>query len=142
MADSFQKRTIANRINFGMRRTKWLIAMMHWVQDFYHCSKQPTIDDFVTANNSSKHCLLQHNVLPSVRSTPIRLIQLVRRPTRASSRMKGSGQNGIPLSSITFLLYLGSMVYHYPTSFGKTKRQTTPVILRATSQRRSLLAHL
>ena len=31
MADSFQKRTIANRINFGMRRTKWLIAMMHWV---------------------------------------------------------------------------------------------------------------
>ena len=51
MADSFQKRTIANRINFGMRRTKWLIAMMHWVQDFSHCSKQPTIDDFVTAND-------------------------------------------------------------------------------------------
>ena len=51
MADSFQKRTIANRINFGMRRRKWLIAMMHWVQDFSHCSKQPTIDDFVTAND-------------------------------------------------------------------------------------------
>ena len=51
MADSFQKRTIANRINFGMRRTKLLIAMMHWVQDFYRCSKQPTIDDFVTAND-------------------------------------------------------------------------------------------
>ena len=51
MADSFQKRTIANRINFGMRRTKWLIAMMHWVQDFSRCSKQPNIDDFVTAND-------------------------------------------------------------------------------------------
>ena len=51
MADSFQKRTIANRINFGMRRTKWLIAMMHWVQDFSRCSKRPTIDDFVTAND-------------------------------------------------------------------------------------------
>ena len=51
MADSFQKRTIANWINFGMRHTKWLIAMMHWVQDFYRCSKQPTIDDFVTAND-------------------------------------------------------------------------------------------
>ena len=51
MADSFQKRTIANRINYGMRRTKWLIAMMHWVQDFSRCSKQPTIDDFVTAND-------------------------------------------------------------------------------------------
>ena len=51
MADSFQKRTIANCINFGMRRTKWHIAMMHWVQDFSRCSKQPTIDDFVTAND-------------------------------------------------------------------------------------------
>ena len=51
MADSFQKQTIANRINFGMRRTKWLIAMMHWVQDFSHCYRQPTIDDFVTAND-------------------------------------------------------------------------------------------
>ena len=51
MADSFQKRTITNQINFGMRHTKWLIAMMHWVQDFSRCSRQPTIDDFVTANN-------------------------------------------------------------------------------------------
>ena len=51
MADSFQKRTIANRINFSMRCTKWLIAMMHWVQDFSCCSRQPTIDDFVTADD-------------------------------------------------------------------------------------------
>ena len=51
MADSFQKRTIANRINFGMRRIKWLIAMMHWVQDFSRCSRRPNIDDFVTAND-------------------------------------------------------------------------------------------
>ena len=51
MANSFQKQTIANHINFGMRHTKWLIAMMHWVQDFSRCSKQPTIDDFVTAND-------------------------------------------------------------------------------------------
>ena len=34
-----------------MRRTKWLIAMMHWVQDFSRCSRQSTIDDFVTAND-------------------------------------------------------------------------------------------
>ena len=25
--------------------------MTHWVQDFYRCSKQPTIDDFITAND-------------------------------------------------------------------------------------------
>ena len=51
MADSFQKRNIANRINFGMRHTKWRIAMMHWVQDFSRCSRLPTIDDFITAND-------------------------------------------------------------------------------------------
>ena len=51
MADCFQKQTIADRINFGMRHTKWHIAMMHWVQDFYRCSQQPTMDDFVTAND-------------------------------------------------------------------------------------------
>ena len=30
--------------------------MMHWVQDFSHCSRQPTIDDFVTVNDF-KHAL-------------------------------------------------------------------------------------
>ena len=35
MAESFPKRSPANtRIIFGMRRIKWLIAMMHWAQDF------------------------------------------------------------------------------------------------------------
>ena len=33
MAESFSKCSPAvNRINFGMRRIKWLIAMMHWCQ--------------------------------------------------------------------------------------------------------------
>ena len=90
MADSFQKRTIANQINFGMRCTKWLIAMMHWVQDFYRCSKQPTIDDFVTANDF-KQALSTAAHLPSVRLIPTRLIQSVRRLTQASLKTKGSG---------------------------------------------------
>ena len=68
MANSFQKHTIANRINFGMKRTKWLIAMMHWVQDFSCCSKQPTIDDFVTANDFKQALLIaaQHASLRKV----------------------------------------------------------------------------
>ena len=34
MAESFSKCSpAANRINFGMRCIKWLIAMMHWCQD-------------------------------------------------------------------------------------------------------------
>ena len=142
MADSFQKRTIANRINFGMRHTKWLIAMMHWVQDFYRCSKQPTIDDFVTANDFKQalSTAAQRASLRKVDTDQVDTISKAADPGKLKD--EGSGRNGIPLSSITFPLDLGSMVYRYHMSFGKTKRQTTPVILRATSQRRSLHVHL
>ena len=51
MAESFSKRSPAvNRINFGMRLIKWLIAMMHWYQDHQRCSGEPDIDDFVNAD--------------------------------------------------------------------------------------------
>ena len=50
MAESFSKRSpAANRINFGMRGIKWLIAMMHWCQDHQPCSKEPDIADFANA---------------------------------------------------------------------------------------------
>ena len=39
-----------NRINFGMRRIKWLIAMMHWCQVYQCCSKEPDIADFSNAD--------------------------------------------------------------------------------------------
>ena len=51
MAKSFSKRSpAANRINFGMRRIKWLIAMMHWCQDHQRCSEEPDIADFANAD--------------------------------------------------------------------------------------------
>ena len=51
MAESFSKRLpAANRINFGMRRIKWLIAMMHWCQDHQRCSEEPDIADFANAD--------------------------------------------------------------------------------------------
>ena len=51
MAESFSKRSpAANRINFGMRRIKWLIAMMHWCQDHQRCSEDPDIADFANAD--------------------------------------------------------------------------------------------
>ena len=51
MAESFSKRSpAANRINFGMRRIKWLIAMMHWCQDHQRCSEEPDIADFANAD--------------------------------------------------------------------------------------------
>ena len=44
LSNSFARRTIQNdRINFGIRRTKRLKQMVHWVQDFYRVSlKTPT----------------------------------------------------------------------------------------------------
>ena len=51
MAESFPKRLpAANRINFGMRRIKWLIAMMHWCQDHQRCSEEPDIANFANAD--------------------------------------------------------------------------------------------
>ena len=51
MAESFSKRSpAANRINFGMRRITWLIAMMHWCQDHQRCSEESDIADFANAD--------------------------------------------------------------------------------------------
>ena len=51
MAESFSKRSPANtRIIFGMRHIKWLIAMMHWAQDFKRCSLVPVLDDINNAD--------------------------------------------------------------------------------------------
>ena len=69
MAESFSKHSpAANRINFGMRRIKWLIAMMHWCQDHQRCSEEPDIADFANADTfkealqvSAQRALLRKN---------------------------------------------------------------------------------
>ena len=44
LSESFARRTAQNdRINFGIRRTKRLKHMMHWVQDFYRVSSTPSM---------------------------------------------------------------------------------------------------
>ena len=43
MSESYSKRTTtAGKIDFGIRRTKRLKFMMHWVHDFYRVSSIPT----------------------------------------------------------------------------------------------------
>ena len=69
MAESFSKRSPAvNRINFGMRCIKWLIAMMHWCQDHQRCSEEPDIADVANADTfkealqvSAQRALLRKN---------------------------------------------------------------------------------
>ena len=44
LSESFSRRTQANgRIDFGIRRTKKMKFMLHWVADFYRTSSIPTI---------------------------------------------------------------------------------------------------
>ena len=69
MAKSFSKRSpAANRINFGMRHIKWLIAMMHWCQDHQRCSEDPDIANFANVDTfkealqvSAQRALLRKN---------------------------------------------------------------------------------
>ena len=43
MATEFSWRTATRRMIFGTNRTKFLKAIVHWVQDFYRVSETPTI---------------------------------------------------------------------------------------------------
>ena len=115
MADSFQKRTIAKRINFGMRRTKWLIAMMHWVQDFSCCSKQPTIDDFVTANDF-KQALLTAAQRTSLRKVDADQVDTI---SKATDPGKLKDKRKWPEWYPAFVNYLSTIpgVYGVPLSY-------------------------
>ena len=45
LADSYAKRTIADgRVIFGLRKTRYMIGLIHWVQDFVRIGQSPTID--------------------------------------------------------------------------------------------------
>ena len=76
MAKSFGSRTAATgRVNFGTNRTKFLKAMVNWVQDFYRVSDTPTIvglnenafkQDLRTAESRDKiRKTLKENTIPS-----------------------------------------------------------------------------
>jgi len=44
LADSYGRRTIADgRAIFGLRRTRYLIGLIHWVQDYQRIGEEPTL---------------------------------------------------------------------------------------------------
>ena len=46
MASEYASRTqLEGKIHFGIRRTKLLKALVHWIQDFYHVLETPKIDN-------------------------------------------------------------------------------------------------
>ena len=47
LAESYGRRTVADgRFIFGVRRIRYLIGMIHWVQDFVRVSGIPSLDEF------------------------------------------------------------------------------------------------
>ena len=47
LAESYGRRTAGDgRFIFGVRRIRYLIGMIHWVQDFARINKTPSLDDF------------------------------------------------------------------------------------------------
>ena len=115
--------------------------MMRWVQDFSRCSRHPTIDDFVTVNDF-KQALSTAAQRASLHKVDTDQVDMTARQlTRGSSKTKGSGQSGTPLSSTTSLPFPGSTVCSYRILFEITRLQITHVILQVTSRMRSSLAH-
>ena len=47
LADSYTRRTVADgRFIFGVRRIRYLIGIIHWVQDFGRVSGTPSLDEY------------------------------------------------------------------------------------------------
>jgi hypothetical protein len=45
LSESYSRRTVADgRIIFGLRKTRYMIGLIHWVQDFVRIGQSPTID--------------------------------------------------------------------------------------------------
>ena len=48
LAESYSRRTVADgRAIFGIRRIRYLIGLIHWVQDFGRIGEEPSIDGIV-----------------------------------------------------------------------------------------------
>ena len=45
LADSYGRRTIGDgRAIFGLRKTRYLIGLIHWVQDYQKIGEEPTLE--------------------------------------------------------------------------------------------------
>ena len=50
MAEDYHRRPVGDRITFGIRRTKLLKALTHWIHDFYRVSDVPNVDNLNQAD--------------------------------------------------------------------------------------------
>ena len=70
MASKYASRTqLEGKIHFGIRRTKLLKALVHWIQDFYCVSETPKIDNLtqVTFKDALQIALVRANIRKSIK---------------------------------------------------------------------------
>ena len=84
MQRDFGNRAAGARINFGVRRTKKLTSMLHFVHDFYRVSKNPTI---VGLNNATFSTALE-SALSSADSVKLLLTNWTHRQNKAHQARK------------------------------------------------------
>ena len=90
MAESFAKCSPAHRFIFGMRRIKWLLGLMHWVQDQDRCSRPPTAANVVD-NDAFKEVLnvsIHHATLRKVDDDQVETISKAADPGKFKDECK------------------------------------------------------
>ena len=59
LAESYGRRTVADgRYIFGLRRTRYLIGLIHWVQDFARVGQVPSLAGIDIVPRSAGYCIL------------------------------------------------------------------------------------
>ena len=92
-AESYGRRTAADgRFLFGVRRIRYLIGMIHWVQDFVRIGENATLDEF--DGNGAAFCAALETAFNRADVRKIEKELLAKLPTPASLRMRKSGRNG------------------------------------------------
>ena len=120
VAETFGRRTANDgRFIFGIRRTRLLIGLVHWVQDFGRIGETPCMTEFINNPDGFRDALDIALDRARVRkSFLINATQSAKQLTLASSRMNVSGRSGSHRLPTTFPQSLVSVVFLFPMSFG------------------------
>jgi hypothetical protein len=121
LAESYRRRTVADgRSIFGLRRIRYLIGLIHWVQDFARVGEEPTLAGLNNMASFQEALDTAFYRAGDVRKWKrIRPTLSVRQRIRENSRTRRSGPNGNQPSSIICPRFLEIAKYPCRTLFVK-----------------------
>ena len=135
LAESYGRRTVADgRSIFGLRRIRYLIGLIHWVQDFARVGEQPTlvgIEDMASFREALDTAFYRADV---------RKIEKDQADT--VSKAKENSLDGNQHSSITSLRFLASVVSRCHMWFAIRNSQKEGSTMAVSMRRPLLVPHL